>query len=107
MIRKLSRATIGAALAVASSFAFAGGDCFEVVTHVVVHSSGNVYFTTDQTCLNWCQVNWGAGTKNGLAVLMAAQATGRKVEFSWPAIAGCNVQNVTYASPDYFSTAPQ
>ena len=106
MIRKLRHAAVGAALAVACSIAAASADCVETVTHVVVHSSGNVYFMTDQTCsANWCEVNWGAGAKNGLAMLMTAQALGKKVEFQWPGITACTQPNVIFASPDYFSTS--
>jgi hypothetical protein len=50
--------------------------CTEKITKSILHSNGQVYFQTDQTCsTNWCQINWGssANNKNGLAVLLSAK----------------------------------
>ena len=83
MIRKLATAATCLAL-LAATFDVGAADCTETITNLIVHSNGNVYFKTDQTCTNnWCQLNWGAGTKNGYAALLEAQATGRKVWFTW------------------------
>ena len=107
MIRTMGHAVLGMALALASGAA-AAADCYETINNLIVHSNGNVYFKTDQSCTGaWCQLNWSAtATKNGLATLMAAQAQGRKVLFTWPAITACTQQNATYASPDYIQLYP-
>lgn len=77
--------------------------CTETVQKAILHSNGNVYFTTDQTCQNWCQINWGTELKNrnALALLLAAASSGRKVAFYWQSASSCGTQNPQYASPDY------
>lgn len=77
--------------------------CTEAVTRAILHANGGIYFTSDKTCPNWCQVNWGTGekNKNGYAMLLAAQTSARTITFYWTNIAACNEVNATYASPDY------
>ena len=105
--RKLGGAVLGVALALGGNAANAT-DCYEIITNLVVHSNGNVYFKTDQSCTGaWCQLNWTAtAVKNGLATMMAAQAQGRRVLITWTAITSCTQQNVVYASPDYIQIVP-
>ena len=83
--------------------------CTETVINLIVHSSGNVYFQTNATCGNWCQINWSteAANKNGYAMLLTAKTTGKTLTFVWPNLSACNVSNVTYASPDYIILGSQ
>ena len=93
-------------LTLASVESYSAVSCGENVTSVILHSNGNVYFKTDQTCTNnWCQITWtGEGDKDrALSVLLTARATEKKITFYWQNINACSEQNVTYASPGYFS----
>lgn len=95
-------AAIGLVLLSGSGMANAETYCVETLTRVIIASTGGVYFTTAETCPNWCQVNWsdaGALSK-AYATLLAAEAQETPVTFGWSAISSCNDQNATYASPD-------
>ena len=76
--------------------------CVETLTRVIVASNGSVYFTTAQTCPNWCQINWsdaGAVSK-AYATLLSAEAQATPVTLGWSGISSCSDENATYASPD-------
>ena len=89
-----------------SSEAQAGASCNEHVTSIIVHSNGNVYFMTDQTCsTSWCQVNWTT-TDKAYAMLLTAQAQGKTIYFYWDTVSSCSSTNPVYASPAYFSIGP-
>ena len=82
--------------------------CLENVTYITVHSNGYIYFSTDQTCSNWCQMASGPGdTQKALyAAMLNAQTLGKPVYFSWPNIGACTTQNAVYAQPSYIQTTP-
>lgn len=82
--------------------------CTENVTTVIVHSNGNVYFQTSQTCNAWCQLNWSTANliNQGYAALLSAKLSGMAVMLYWPNISSCSAQNVVYASPDSVALAP-
>jgi len=77
--------------------------CTESVTQVIAHSSGNIYFTTDKTCANWCQLNYSSAdaVRRVYALLLAANAEQKNVSINWTAITDCSQKNATYAAPDY------
>jgi hypothetical protein len=89
-----------------SDLAFASADCAETVMNVISHSSGQVFFTTDQTCpANWCYLNWSTpdAIKNGYAMLLSAKTSGKRVSFRWNSISSCSTVNAVYASPDFMA----
>jgi len=92
-----------AALLGAGSAAEANIECTENIVAVILHVNGNIYFQSDQTCGNWCQVNMGtdAMNKNVYAMLLSAKMGGRPLLFNWPNLASCSSQNATYAAPAY------
>ncbi len=100
---RLSLVVATVLLAAGTGAANARVDCVEAVTGAVLHVNGNIYFTTDKTCPNWCQVNWGssAANKNAFAMLLAAKTSARQITFDWPYLASCTEINTGGASPDY------
>ena len=87
-----------------ASLSHAAASCVENVTMAILHSNGNVYFTTDQTCsTTWCQVDWGTAekNKNALAALLMAKMGDLSMEFYWPNIQACSDKNAVYSSPAY------
>ncbi len=86
-----------------SSATNAATHCTEAITRAILHAGGGIYFTSDKTCSNWCQINWGTSekNKNGYAMLLAAQTSARTITFYWPNVEACTEVNATYASPDY------
>jgi redox-sensitive bicupin YhaK (pirin superfamily) len=94
---------IAALLIALSPIAKAATHCTETITRAILHLNGNIYFTSDKTCPNWCQVNWGTSekNKNAFAMLLAAQTAARSITFYWPSVSECTEVNATYASPDY------
>jgi hypothetical protein len=84
--------------------------CPEIITSVINHSDGAVYFTTNGTCAaGWCQLNGtgGASFQNqGYAMLLTAQSLGKVINFSWPNLQSCATPNPLYASPDYMFITP-
>jgi hypothetical protein len=95
----------GVLLILSQTYAHATVTCCEKITNVTVHSNGQIYFQTDQTCsANWCQLNWGYDAKlldRGYAVILTAKTTGSTVAIEWPAIPNCTSQNQVYASPGF------
>jgi hypothetical protein len=76
--------------------------CTETVTAIVVHTNGNVYFTTSQTCTTgWCQIAFSTtdGNKQAYAMLLQAQALSKPLTFAWDNISACTSANALYASP--------
>ncbi len=108
MFRKLGLVLFAAVVGGAPTMANAGVYCPEAVTQAILHANGGVFFTSDATCPNWCQVNWGtdAKNKNALAMLLTAVSSGQKVTFYWPNLTSCAATNVTYASPDSMHLLP-
>jgi hypothetical protein len=111
-MRKFIRTTlvvlaIGCALAPP---AMAGDiNCSEMITNVIVHTNGLVYFSSSLTCqVVWCQLpGTGDTLSKGYAMLLAAQARGIPVGFGWSTIPDCSTQNVQFAMPDWLGTAGQ
>lgn len=77
--------------------------CSEQVTYLILHENGSIFFETNQTCPNWCELNFATAEQddNGYAMLMAAKTQGISVDFDWPNISSCTAVNATYASPDF------
>ena len=81
--------------------------CGESVLTLISHSNGNIYFTTDATCPNWCQLAGNpAFIKQSYAMLLTAQASNKKVTFAWPKLPTCNDKNEVYSIPDFLVTIP-
>lgn len=57
-------------LAAGSTSANARADCAKNIRAAILHVNGNVYFTTDKTCPNWCQASWGSSSNNKSALAM-------------------------------------
>lgn len=86
--------------------AWADAYCTETITSVVMHSNGNIYFTSSATCsTGWCEVTYASQDANNkaYALLLSALTTGKPVQFDWPAITGSSQQNALYASPGWMS----
>lgn len=83
------------------SAAKADSYCSENVTGVIVLGD-SLYFTTDKSCPNWCQINpnWDATAINrAMSAMMAAKTAGNTVEFEWPGTnTACSVEP-TYSNP--------
>ncbi|MDR7050152.1 hypothetical protein J2X54_002633 [Duganella sp. 3397] len=83
-------------------------DCAEKVGNIISHTNGVIFFTTEKTCPSWCQVGGNAATvKNSYAMLLAAQASGKKMVFNWQDISTCDEKNKTYAIPGYMVIGPE
>lgn len=99
--QKTLPALIGIALACAPP-AHAGVYCTESVTSVIVVAD-NVYFTTNESCPNWCEINpsWdAAATDRALALLTSARATpSSNLTFEWSQLSSCGAAVPTYSSP--------
>lgn len=82
---------------------WAAAGCAEIITAVVVHANGNIYFSTNGTCsVTWCQApGTGAVQQNSYAMLLSALITAQPVYFSWPNIPDCSTQNIEDAQPTY------
>lgn len=98
-------------LAVICNIVFAApamaASCNEGVLNIISHSNGNIYFTTDTTCPNWCMLSGNPSfIKQSYAMLLTAQAANKKVTFAWPILTGCNERNEVYSMPDYMVIAP-
>lgn len=82
-------------------------NCTENIIHVISHSSGNVYFTSDRTCHTWCQAgNNATATSQNYALLLMAQRAKRPIILSFPNNPSCDTQNPTFAVPDYIVIEP-
>jgi len=88
---------------VCASAARADVGCAETVTQIIMHSNGNVYFTTNQTCANWCSLSFTTtdGNNRAYAMLLSANAQAKTIWFDWPNLTSCSQQNITYASPAF------
>ena len=87
----------------AASQSVNAASCSELITKVISHSNGNIYFSTDKTCPRWCLLpaNSAFATQS-YAMLMVAQAKKRPLLIAWPNLPSCEQQNELYAVPDYF-----
>lgn len=89
-------ALISAAPASADSY------CSETITQIIIKNDA-VYFTTNKSCPNWCELNpsWDATTINrALSVMIAAKTSGSSVTFEWPDQSGpCSNVEQTYSAP--------
>ena len=80
--------------------------CTETVTNIIMHSDGIVYFQTDQTCgATWCSLSGSSADmiNKAYAMLLSAQAQGKKVTFAWENLPNCSTGNALYASPDFMT----
>lgn len=83
--------------------------CTENIETLIVHSDGNIFFTTNGTCkANWCELTWGSANllNQAYAMMLASVTAGQPVTFDWPNIIDCSVQNVAEASPTYLYVQP-
>jgi hypothetical protein len=81
--------------------------CSETIVHVIVHTDGIVYFSTNGACaVNWCslQLSTPAANSAAYALLLSAQAQGIPVLLYWFNLTSCSQQNPVYTSPAYVST---
>jgi len=93
----------GAAFSTTATAAF----CNESIVTIISHSNGNIYFTTDLTCVNWCQFTGNTSfVKQSYAMLLSAQLSNKKLGFAWNDLASCNEKNKVYAIPDFVVAAP-
>jgi hypothetical protein len=105
-MKVMTSAIVGLVAAAIGSSAIAGVTCTESVRSAILHSNGNVYFLTDQTCNGaWCQIEWGTSerNKNALAMLLLAKATSKPISFYWSNLGSCSQANPVYTSPAYIS----
>ncbi|MFS1525339.1 hypothetical protein ACL7TT_14710 [Microbulbifer sp. 2304DJ12-6] len=98
-----------AALFLSSNVAYAA-HCGEKVTRLIIHRDGNVYFSTDKTCVEngWCKLDFEDPKQadRGYSMLLSATIADKKVTFTWPAISNCDEINAQHASPEYFDIRP-
>jgi hypothetical protein len=76
--------------------------CTETIGAIVLHTNGNVYFTTSQTCTTgWCQIAFSTADSinKGYAMLLEAQTLNKPVTFQWDNISSCTTPNAVFASP--------
>jgi hypothetical protein len=104
--RKRARASLvawGLAGILGSAGAYADVVCNETVTMIYMHSNGNAYFTTNSTCISWCEVSFATPAANtqAYAMLLSANAQGKALFFDWPNLTSCATQNQTYAVPGW------
>lgn len=102
----IAKIAIGVLAASMCNLSVAGATCIENIMSAILHSNGNVYFSSDKTCSStWCQINWGTDEKNkkALAMLLLAKATTKPISFYWTNLNSCSEANPTYSSPAYMS----
>jgi hypothetical protein len=102
----MTKIAIGLMAASISTLSVAGVTCTENIRSAILHSNGNVYFLSDQTCnAAWCQIDWGTSekNKNALAMLLLAKATSKPISFYWTNLNSCSEANPVYTSPSYMS----
>lgn len=89
-----------------SATANAAVECGESVIGIILHSNGTVYFRTNGTCNQWCQLTWSNADQlnRGYAMMLSAQAQSKPLFFYWPNISSCGTQNAVYASPDFITS---
>lgn len=104
-MHKITVGAVAVMLAAGMGVARAGQYCTETVTQAISHSNGNVYFKTDKSCSGgWCLASYANAevVKRSYALLLAAVASGKTVDFYWPnASTPCAVQAV-YSIPEMF-----
>jgi hypothetical protein len=102
-IRKLSFASIAISCIAGVSSAHAGEYCTQEKITQIITGSGMVFFTTDKSCPNWCQLPtaWSTDSINrSYSLMLSAFMSNRKVAFYWPTAAtACQVVSVN-SSPD-------
>lgn len=83
----------------------AGIHCSEKINLAILHKNGNIYFTSSQTCKNWCQINWASEEDKNRAysTLLTARTADREITFYWSSLSSCSYSNPTYASPEYMA----
>lgn len=95
------------AIALLSSNIANAATCGEKVVNIISHSNGNIYFTTDHTCPNWCQLGGNpAFIKQSYAMFLTARANDKYIEFAWNNLASCGEKNEVYAIPDFLVLVP-
>lgn len=77
--------------------------CFnETVNQVILHSDGNIYYTTSHTCHSWCKIDptWNADMQDrAMSMLLTARTAGKTLSFQFSELtAGCAVVPV-FSSP--------
>ncbi|MCR9664450.1 hypothetical protein [Vibrio parahaemolyticus] len=84
-------------------YSFAGVDCTEKISTVILHQNGNVYFQTDKTCGSWCQIKWTSekDKDRAFSMLLTAKTANQAVRLYWNDLSSCSEKNVTYQSPEY------
>ncbi|MEP0176626.1 MAG: hypothetical protein ABJH28_09220 [Paraglaciecola sp.] len=89
-------------LFISSFCSHAAVSCKENILDLVVHNNGNVYFSTDNTCPNWCLADLGSEKNNdrAYALLLAARTKGEALMMRWD-LAACSENNASYAKPSY------
>lgn len=90
-------------LIVSAGVARADVGCRETITALIMHSNGNVYFTTSQTCTSWCVVSFSGTTGNNqaYAMLLTARAQSTSLWFDWPNLTSCSQLNAVNATPSF------
>jgi hypothetical protein len=84
-------------------------NCSDTITGVISHSSGGVYFTTQNICSkHWCALGsdrWNTvdKLKNGLSVLLTANTTKKTVILEWDTtvVPDCSTVLDDYATPGF------
>ncbi|HSI50820.1 MAG TPA: hypothetical protein VLA61_21345 [Ideonella sp.] len=74
------------ACAFGCSVSIAGEYCWNENLALVITQGENIYFTTDKSCPNWCQVDPALSSdakKRIFATLLTAKAMGRGVAMYW------------------------
>lgn len=94
-------------LCILSGSVWAGAYCYDEKLTSVIVNSGGIYFTTDKSCPNWCEINssWSAEVINrSYSMLLSAQAQNRVVRFYWEEHATtCAGAVPVYANPTSLS----
>jgi hypothetical protein len=109
MLRTITSGLIKSSVAIVTAFILSAGvaradvGCSETITAIIMHSNGNVYFTTSQTCSSWCMVSFSTadGNKAAYAMLLAAKAQDKPLWFDWYNLTSCSQQNAVYAAPGF------
>jgi hypothetical protein len=101
-LRTAISATLLACLALArTQVAHATAWCSETVTELIV-SGDTVYFTTNESCPNWCEIStsWDTtATNRAFSLLTSARVASLPIEFEWGQLSACGSAVPTYSSP--------
>ncbi|AJP70589.1 hypothetical protein TS85_00205 [Sphingomonas hengshuiensis] len=92
------------ALLLTTSGAQAGAYCEQTIKLAIVNNAGGIYFTTDKSCLNWCQINPDisqAQQDRMYSMLLTSASNCRKVTIYFDSATGCEALPV-YSQPSTF-----